>query len=57
LSVAPVRVDAAVLSNPEVNRHTDWKQYPARVPDLAAEERQRKVDILARLAQEHERPA
>jgi len=43
---APVRVDAAVLSNPEVNPHTDWEQYPARVPDLAAEERQRRADFL-----------
>ncbi len=57
LSGAPVRVDAAVHSNPEVDRHFDWEQYSARVPDLAAEERQRKADILARLAQEHERPA
>jgi bifunctional DNase/RNase len=57
VSGAPVRVDAAILSNPEVDRHTEWERYPARVPDLAAEERQRKADILARLAQEHERPA
>ncbi len=57
LSGAPIRVDAAVLSNPEVNRHTDGEQYPARVPDLAAEERQRKAETLARLAQGHERPA
>jgi RNA polymerase sigma factor (sigma-70 family) len=54
---APVRVDAAVLSNPEVNPHTDWEQYPARVPDLAAEERQRRADFLARLVEEHERHA
>ena len=54
---APVRVDAAVLSDPEVNPHTDWEQYPARVPDLAAEERQRRADFLARLVQEHERHA
>jgi bifunctional DNase/RNase len=57
LSGAPVRVDAAVLGNPEVNRHADWEQYSTRVPDLAAEERQRKADILARLAEEHELPA
>lgn len=56
LSGAPVRVDAAILSNPEVDRHTEWEQYPARVPDLASEERQRKADLRARLAQEHERP-
>jgi len=60
LSGAPVRVDAAVLSHPEVNRPVDWERYPARMPDLAAEERQRKADILARLARlarEHEREA
>jgi RNA polymerase sigma factor (sigma-70 family) len=57
LSGAPVRVDAAILGNPEVDRHTEWEQYPARVADLAAEERQRRADTLARLAREHERPA
>ena len=56
LSGAPIRVDAAVLSDPEVHRHTGWEQYSARVPDLAAEERQRMADTLARFAQEHERP-
>ncbi len=56
LSGAPVLVDAAILTNPEASRHTGWEQYPARVPDLAAEERQRKADILARLAQEHQNP-
>jgi RNA polymerase sigma factor (sigma-70 family) len=54
---APVRVDAAVLGNPEVDPDTDWEQYPARVPDLAAEERQRRADLVARLTQEHERLA
>ncbi len=39
------------------NRPVDWERYPARMPDLAAEERQRKADILARLAREHEREA
>ena len=57
VSGAPVRVDAAVLSNPEVDCHFDWEQYPARVPDLAAEERQRRADVRAHLAQAHERPA
>ena len=57
VSGAPVRVDAAVLDDPEVDRHPEWEQFPARVADLAAEERQRKADILARLAREHERPA
>jgi RNA polymerase sigma factor (sigma-70 family) len=54
---APVRVDAAVLSNPEVDRHPEWEQYPARRRELAAEERQRRADTLARLAREHEHPA
>ena len=57
VSGAPVRVDAAVLSDPEVDRHPEWEQYPARVQDLAAEERQRRADLLARLAEEHERTA
>jgi RNA polymerase sigma factor (sigma-70 family) len=57
VSGAPVRVDAAVLSNPEVDRHPEWEQYPARMPDLAAEERQRKADFLARVAREHQCPA
>jgi RNA polymerase sigma factor (sigma-70 family) len=52
LSGAPVRIDDAILSNPEVDRHPEWEQYPARVPDLAAEERQRKAAALGRLAQE-----
>jgi RNA polymerase sigma factor (sigma-70 family) len=55
VSGAPVRVDVAVLSDPEVGRYTEWEQYPARMPDLAAEERQRRADLLARLAREHER--
>lgn len=54
VSGAPVRVDAAVLSNAEVDAHPEWEQYPARMPDLAAEERQRRADFLVRLAQEHE---
>ena len=56
VSGAPVLVDAAILSDPEATRHTDWEQYPARVPDLAAEARERRASILARLMQEHERP-
>jgi hypothetical protein len=46
-----------VLSDPEVDRDPGWEQYPARLPDLAAEERERRADVLARLAQERERPA
>ncbi len=57
LAGAPVRVDAAVLSNPEVDCHPEWEQYPVRWRDLAAEERQRRADALARYAQERERPA
>jgi bifunctional DNase/RNase/predicted DNA-binding protein (UPF0251 family) len=36
VSGAPVRVDAAVLGNLEVDRHPEWEQYPARLRDLAA---------------------
>jgi RNA polymerase sigma factor (sigma-70 family) len=56
VSGAPVRIDAGVLSNPEVDSHPEWEQYPARLADLAAEERQRRADILARYAEERERP-
>jgi RNA polymerase sigma factor (sigma-70 family) len=48
VSGAPVRVDAAVLGDPEVDAHPEWEQYPARIPDLAAEERQRRAGFLAR---------
>src|SRR5579863_8273464 len=54
VSGAPVRVNAAVLSDPEVDAHPEWEQYPARIPDLAAEERQRRTDFRARLARAHE---
>jgi hypothetical protein len=51
---APVRVDAAVLSDPAATCHTEWEQFPARVPDLAAEARERRAEVLARLMREHE---
>ncbi len=54
VSGAPVRVNAAVLSDPQVEAHLEWERYPARIPDLAAEERQRRTAFLARLAREHE---
>jgi hypothetical protein len=38
----------------EVDAHPEWEQYPARIPDLAAEERQRRTDFRARLARAHE---
>ena len=56
VSGAPVRVDAAVLSDPDATRHTEWEQFPARVPDLAAEARERRASLLARLMREHECP-
>ena len=52
-----MRVDAAVLSNPEVDCHPEWEQYPVRWRDLAAEERKRRADMLARHAEDHERLA
>ena len=54
VSGAPVRVNAAVLSDPQVDAHPEWEQYPARMPDLAAEERQRRIAFLARRAPEDE---
>jgi len=55
LSGALIRVDAAILDDPVVDSHPEWEQYPARLADLAAEERQRRADSQARL-REHERP-
>ena len=55
LSGAPIRVDAAILDDPVVDSHPEWEQYPARLADLAAEERQRRADSQARL-REHEGP-
>jgi len=49
------RVDAAILDDPVVDSHPEWEQYPARLADLAAEERQRRADSQARL-REHESP-
>jgi hypothetical protein len=56
LSGVPIRVDAAILDDPVVDSHPEWEQYPARLADLAAEERQRRADFQARLAQVHESP-
>jgi hypothetical protein len=50
----PIRVDAAILDDPVVDSHPEWAEYPARLADLAAEERQRRADFQVRLAQEHE---
>jgi bifunctional DNase/RNase len=54
LAGVPIRVDAAILDDPVVDSHPEWAEYPARLADLAAEERQRRADFQARLAQEHE---
>jgi hypothetical protein len=56
LAGAPIWVDAAILDDPVVDSYPSWEQYPARLADLAAEERQRRTDFQARLAQEHEGP-
>jgi hypothetical protein len=52
----PIRVDAAILDDPVVDSHPEWEQYPARLTDLVAEERQRRADFQARLAQAQEEP-
>ena len=54
LAGVPIRVDAAILDDPVVDSHPEWAEYPARLADLAAEERRRRADFQARLAQEHE---
>lgn len=54
LSAVPVRVDAAMLSDPDVTRHSEWERFPARMPDLAAEERRHRDELSARLTQVRE---
>jgi uncharacterized protein len=57
LAGAPIRVDAAILDDPVVDSHPEWEEYPARLADLAAEERQRRADFQAHLAQaQQEKP-
>ena len=51
LAGVPIRVDAAILDDPVVDSHPEWEKYPARLADLVAEERQRRADFQARLAQ------
>ena len=43
LTGVPIRVDAAILDDPVLDSHPEWKLYPARLADLAAEERQRRA--------------
>jgi hypothetical protein len=54
LAGVPIRVDAAILDDPVVDSHPEWEEYPARLADLVAEERQRRADFLLRLAQAQE---
>jgi uncharacterized protein len=54
LAGMPIRVDSAILDDPVVDSHPEWEQYPARRADLVAEERQRRADFQARLAQARE---
>jgi len=56
LAGAPIRVDAAILDDPVVDSHPEWEEYPARLADLAAEERQRRADFQAHLAQAQQEP-
>jgi bifunctional DNase/RNase len=56
LAGVPIRVDAAILDDPVVDSHPEWEEYPARLADLVAEERQRRVDFQASLAQAQEEP-
>jgi bifunctional DNase/RNase len=54
LAGVPIRVDAAILDDPVVDSHPEWEEYPARLADLVAEERQRRADFQGRLAQARE---
>ena len=56
LAGAPIRVDAAILDDPVVDSHPEWEEYPPRLADLAAEERQRRADFQAHLAQAQQEP-
>jgi bifunctional DNase/RNase len=56
LAGAPILVDAAILDDPVVDSHPEWEQYPARMADLVTEERQRRADFQARVAQAQESP-
>jgi len=47
---------AAILDDPVVDSHPEWERYPARLADLVAEERQRRADFQAHLAQAQEGP-
>ena len=40
LSDVPIRVDNALLENPNATRQPDWRTYPTKAPDLAEEVRQ-----------------
>jgi uncharacterized protein len=56
LAGAPIQVDAAILDDPVVDSHPEWEEYPARLADLVAEERQRRADLQGHLAQAQEEP-
>jgi bifunctional DNase/RNase len=56
LAGAPILVDAAILDDPVVDSHPEWEQYPARLADLVAEERQRRAGFRARVAEAQESP-
>jgi bifunctional DNase/RNase len=49
---APIRVDEALLDDPDATRHTAWERYPTRTEELVAEVRERQADLLRVLADE-----
>jgi RNA polymerase sigma factor (sigma-70 family) len=50
---APIRVDAALLDDPEVTGRTAWEQFTTRESELVAEVEESRQELLASLA-EHE---
>ena len=48
---APIRVDAAILDDPEAIRFRAWEEFPTGTPELAAEVLKRQSDLQARLAE------
>jgi RNA polymerase sigma factor (sigma-70 family) len=48
---APIRVDNALLDDPEAIRHTAWENFPTGVQELATEVRQRHEELRTRRAE------
>jgi RNA polymerase sigma factor (sigma-70 family) len=54
VSGSPIRVDAAILDDPDAAGRTGWEPYPAGTAELAAEVRAEQAEMMAALAAERE---